>query len=214
MGEVVGRDSPLDDLPADATLVIAGPPMTGKYELMLKILTHYTDKAIVISTKNSSSRVLADFDDVTDGVPYGPIGIVECSSQIGGIEEENETELIKRAESPENLTRIGVKFTELFEYFYEEESDADVGVGIHSISQLLMHSELKNVYQFLHVLISQVQKVDWRCVAVLDTTVNEEAQQTLYHHFDGIIETQENEQGQREFRVRGLAPSSSDWSPF
>lgn len=213
MGEVVGSDSPIGDLPADATLVIAGPPMTGKYELMLKILVHYTDEAILISTKNSASRLIDDVDEVTSHTSYGRVGILECVAQPNGI-DENETALIKRTGSPDNLTRIGVKFTELFEQFYDEDADTHVGVGIHSLSQLLMHSELKNVYQFLHVLISQVRSADWLCVAVLDTTVGEETQQTLYHHFDGIIETKENERGQREFRVRGLTPSRSDWTPF
>lgn len=213
MGELVSSDSPLGDLPRDATLVIAGPPMTGKYALMLSILAHYTEDTIVISTKNGASRVIDDFEDVAGGPGRGRIGVVDCVPTADGLAAP-ETELVKHAGSPENLTRIGVKFTELFEVFYREESGTDVGVGVHSISQLLMHSGLKNVYQFLQVLTGQVRSADWLCVAVMETNTDEEELQTLYHHFDGIVETRENAAGERELRVRGLSPTVSDWTAF
>lgn len=213
MGELVSSDSPLSDLPWDATLVIAGPPMTGKYALMLSILDHYTEDTIVISTKNGASRVIDDFEDVAGGPRRGRIGVIDCVPTTDGLAVP-ETELVKHAGSPENLTRIGVKFTELFETFYREESGTDVGVGIHSISQLLMHSGLKNVYQFLQVLTGQVRSADWLCVAVMETNTDEEELQTLYHHFDGIVETRENDAGERELRVRGLSPTVSDWTAF
>mgnify|MGYP000480617223 CR=1 FL=1 len=213
MGELVGNDSPLGDLPRDATLVIAGPPMTGKYALMLSLLAHYTDDTIVISTKNDAERVVDDLERIAGSARPGRVGVVDCVARAEGLVEP-ETELVKHAGSPENLTRIGVKFTELFEAIYEDGSERHVGVGLHSISQLLMHSGLKNVYQFLQVLTGQVRSADWLGVAVMDSNADEEELQTLYHHFDGIVETRENEAGQRELRVRGLSPTVSDWTTF
>ena len=213
MCELVSSDSPIGDLPRDATLVIAGPPMTGKYSLMLTILAHYTDDTIVISTKNSAERVIEDFEDIVAGDGHGHVGVVDCVSRLDGV-DESETEFIKHAGSPDNLTRIGVKFTELFERFYEEGSTDGTGVGVHSISQLLMHSGLKSTYQFLQVLTGQIRSADWLCVAVIDTNVDEELLQTLYHHFDGIVQTRENDEGHRELRVRGLSPTTSDWTAF
>lgn len=213
MGELVSSDSPLGDLPRDATLVVAGPPMTGKYALMLSILAHYTEDTIVISTRNGASRVVQDFEEVAGGARQGRIGVVDCVPTTDGLAEP-ETELVKHAGSPENLTRIGVKFTELFEVFHDAGSGTSVGVGVHSISQLLMHSGLKNVYQFLQVLTGQVRAADWLCVAVMDTNADEEELQTIYHHFDGIVETRENDAGERELRVRGLSPTVSDWTAF
>jgi len=213
MGELVSSDSPLGGLPRDATIVVAGPPMTGKYALMLTILAHHTDETIVISTKNAASRIQSDFEDVLAGCRHGRVGVVDCVSRPDGLADP-ETTLVKHVGSPENLTRIGVKFTELFEQFYQEGSDAATGVGLHSISQLLMHSGLKNVYQFLQVLTGQVRSAGWLFVAVADTNVDEEALQTLYHHFDGIVQTRENDEGHREFRVKGLTPSTSEWMAF
>jgi len=213
MGELVSSDSPIGDLPRDATIVVAGPPMTGKYSLMLTILAHYTDETIVISTKNAASRVVEDFEHVAGRRSNRRIGVVDCLTRPDALAAP-ETDLVKHAGSPDNLTRIGVKFTELFKEFYEEESTAEVGVGLHSISQLLMHSELKNVYQFLQVLTGQIRSADWLCVAVVDTNADREELQTLYHHFDGVVQTRENDVGRREFRVRGFAPTTSDWTTF
>ena len=213
MGELVSSDSPIGDLPRDATLVVAGPPMTGKYSLMLTILAHYTDETIVISTKNSAARVIEDFEAINDGRSHGRIGVVDCVSRPDGV-AESETELVKHAGSPDNLTRIGVKFTELFELFFHDDPTTTTGVGIHSISQLLMHTDLKNTYQFLQVLTGQIRSANWLCVAVMDTDVDEEQLQTLYHHFDGIVQTRVNGDGRRELRVRGLSPTTADWTPF
>lgn len=213
MGEFVSGDSPIGDLPRDATLAVAGPPLTGKYSLMLTILGHHTDDTIVISTRNSASRVIGDFEDLNCERSDGRIGVVDCVSRPGSVQEP-ETVLVKHAGSPDNLTRIGVRFTELFELFYDEESSTHTGVGLHSISQLLMHTELKSAYQFLQVLTGQVRSVDWLCVTVIDTNVDEEQLQTLYHHFDGIVQTRENDDGRRELRVRGITPTTSDWTEF
>lgn len=213
MGALVGSDSPIADLPQDATLVVAGPPMTGKYTVMLSVLVQHTDDAIVISTKNAAERVRADFEEIVDGREYGRVGVIDCVSHPEQVEDAD-SELIKRVQSPENLTRIGVKFTELFELFYSNDPPSNTGVGLHSISQLLMHSELKNVYQFLQVLMGQIRSADWLGVAVVDTNLDEEQLQTIYHHFDGIVQTRENDAGQRELRVRGITPAATEWMAF
>lgn len=213
MGALVGSESPIADLPQEATFVVAGPPMTGKYVVMLSILAHHTDEGIVISTKNAADRVVSDFEEIAKGREYGRLGVIDCVSRPEQISDAD-SELVKHVQSPENLTKIGVKFTELFELLYEDSSTSQVGVGLHSISQLLMHSELKNVYQFLQVLLGQIRSVNWLGVAVLDTTLEEEQLQTIYHHFDGIVQTRENDDGQRELRIRGIGPSTSEWTAF
>lgn len=213
MGELVGSDSPIAGLPQDATLVVAGPPMTGKYALMLTILSHYTDQSIVISTKNSADRVLDDFGEIAGERSSDRLGVIDCVNRPEGVDVEEST-FVKHAGNPDNMTRIGVKFTELFDLFYDEESTDHVGVGLHSLSQLLMHSNVKSVYQFLQVLTGQIRSANWLGVAVIDTNVDEEDLQTLYHHFDGIVETRENDAGGRELRVKGLSPTSSEWAGF
>lgn len=212
MGGLFGGDSPVDDLPKDATLLIEGPPMTGKYELLMRLIAHHADDAIIISTMYDANRVVTDIEALKD-CGDGRLGVIDCVPRPGGVDEPS-LPLVRVTGSPENLTRIGVGFTDLFEQIYDESSPSRAAVGIHSISQLLMHAGLQNTYQFLQVITGQVRTVDWMFVAVIDTTVNEEDRQTIYHHFDGVIQTRENSEGGRELRVRGLAPTASGWVPF
>lgn len=213
MGELVRGDSPLSDLPRDAALLIEGPPMTGKYGLLLTILAHHSEETIFISTKHAADRVEADLADVVGDCPHGRVGVIDCVPRPGPVADP-EHDLVKVAGSPENLTRIGVAFTELFEAFDGDESTSATAVGVHSVSQLLIHAGIENTYQFLQVLSGQVRSAGWFLAAVVDTNADEEERQTLYHHFDGVVQTRENEAGSREFRVRGLSPTASEWGAF
>ena len=215
MNSLVSGDSPLDEIPIDATLLISGPPMTGKYDLLLTVLARSTDSAIVISTKHQAARVVDDYRTIAGDVPEERVGVIDCVSHHQAVETVAETDTLKYANSPENLTRIGVKFTELFETFYDDPDLDHTGVGVHSLSQLLMHSDMKKVYQFLQVLTGQVRSAGWLGVAVIDGAVADEQDiQTLQQHFDGMVQTRENEAGRREFRVRGFSASASSWTIF
>jgi hypothetical protein len=181
--------------------------MTGRYDLMHRILGAHASGGLFISTAHDAPTVVEDYRAVS-GVGPERVGVVECTGGDPG----EETDRVKYG-SADNLTKLGVKFSELFESFYEEGPDP-VGVGVHSLSTLLMHADVQTVYQFLQVLTGQVRSVDWPCVAVVnDGSVEAEALATLKHHFDGVIRTRAGEGG-RELRVRGLDPTASEWTPF
>lgn len=208
-GATATEKASLPDVPPDAAILVTGPPMTGKYELLLGLLARQADRGIVITTKHGADRVIRDYRAVAGDVPDSRIGVVDCVRRHETLEEDG---TIRYAESPENLTRIGVKFTELFERFYDDEGHA--AVGVHSLSHLLMHTDVSNVYKFLQVLTGHVRSVDWFHASVLDTSVLEAEQMaTIQQQFDGLIETREGDDGRREFRTRGLAPDA-DWTPF
>ena len=212
MGSDVLGEGALAEIPPDAAILIAGPPMTGKYELLLSVLRQHADSVLLISTKNGFQRVRDDFGQVGGEFDPGRLGIVDCVSYHEPVEADGP---VLFTDSPENLTRIGVKFTELFEGFVDDPDAGQLGVGIHSISQLLMHSEVKQVYQFLQVLIGQIRNAGCLVVAVVDAaSTDDESMQTLQQHFDGLVTTRENDAGAREFRVRGLSAAASAWTPF
>lgn len=196
-------------------VLISGPPLTGKYELLLELLALHTDRIIVVSTKNQAARIEEQFRSIADDVLDEHIGVVDCVTQQQGPQAVEETERVKYANSPDNLTRIGVKFTDIVETFHEQSFEGQTGVGVHSLSQLLMHSDLKKVYQFLQVLTGQVRNAGWFGAAVIDVSdADDERHVTLSQHFDGMVETRENDAGSREYRVRGLGPQTSEWSTF
>lgn len=205
----------LGGISQSSLVLISGPPLTGKYELLLELLALHTDRIIVVSTKNQAARIEEQFRSIADDVLDEHIGVVDCVTQQQGPQEVEETERVKYANSPDNLTRIGVKFTDIVETFHEQPFEGQTGVGVHSLSQLLMHSDLKKVYQFLQVLTGQVRNAGWFGAAVIDVSdADDERHVTLSQHFDGMVETRENDAGSREYRVRGLGPQTSEWSTF
>lgn len=205
----------LGEISSSSLVLISGPPMTGKYELFLKLLAVNTDRIIVVTTKNQAARIKEQFRSVAGDVPEEHIGVVDCVTGQQGMHDVEETETVEYANSPDNLTRIGVKFTDIVEVFQEHPIDGQTGVGVHSLSQLLMHSDLKKVYQFLQVLTGQIRSAGWFGAAVIDISdSDDERYETLSHHFDGMVETRENDAGSREYRVRGLGPQTTEWSTF
>lgn len=211
---MVEGDLEIDGLSRDDALLVTGPPMTGKYHFLLRILSTHCDGVIIISTKNRSEQIRTDYQALADQTPDDHIGIIDCVSHNDTLGERNDTTVTKYVASPQNMTAIGVKFTELFEEFYNHPELEHVGVGLHSASQLVMHADIKRVYQFLQVLTGQVRSAEWLGITVFDTsTATDDEARLLQHHFDGVVETRENN-GTREYRVRGLTPQTSDWTPF
>jgi KaiC/GvpD/RAD55 family RecA-like ATPase len=208
----LGTTLPVEEVSDGFNLLISGPPMTGKYELLLGVLLSSCDNVVVVSTKNSAERIREDVDDIaTDGVE---LGVVDTVSRQRNIETLSGDALTKYVSSPENLTQMGVKFTVLFDHFYENQPEERTGVGIHSVSHLLMYSDVKAVYQFLQVITGKIQSAEWLGVATLDSTVHDEqTKNMLQNHFDGVVETRRVD-GERQLRVVGLGSEATDWSRF
>ena len=208
----LGEWFPASGVPAGTNLLVTGPPMTGKYELLLEVLAATVEGTIVVTAEHSATRVRDDYGQVPGSVPGDALGIVDCVSAQRGVEDVTDDAHTRYVPTPENLTRIGVKFTQFFDD-YRSRYDR-ISVGLYSVSQLLMYSDVREVYQFLQVLTGKIQSADWLGAAVLDPTMHDaQTYNTLQNSFDAVLETRESE-GRREFRVRGLEPEASDWAPF
>ncbi|MFB6173391.1 MAG: hypothetical protein ABEI39_01995 [Halobacteriales archaeon] len=197
----------IEGLAPDSAVLVSGPPMTGKYELMLRLLAENVDAAVFVTTKNGADELRSDFRSHAD-VAEDEVGVVDCVTPAESRADPDgpATEYVG---SPSNLTAIGVAFTDLFSAF--DGRHDRVGVGVHSVSGLLMHNDLKGVYQFLQVLAGQARSAGWFNASVVDASVAEDGEM-IQHHFDGVIETRTD--GEREFRARGLTPTASEWRPF
>lgn len=201
----LGGDWPISEVPSGTNLMISGPPMTGKYELMHEILTLDEDNVVVISTNDPERKIAIDYESI-DSQQFG---IIDCVSKYQGLDADD-SENRKFIASPKNLTRIGVAFTD----FYSKWEQEPTRVGLDSLSNLLMYSDLKHVYKFIQVMTGQIFNAKWISVMTYDHSMHDEqTNHTLQDPFDGLIETREDN-GSREFRIRGLEPGSTEWITF
>lgn len=210
MNYKVGGIPPVRTIPAGTNLLISGPPMTGKYDVLLDFLGSGSDNVVVISTHHSNEEIRSAIAErrASQG-KSGDIHVVDCVSQMQRSGSTNSTDTVY-VSSPENLTKIGVGFTE---FFTELESET-ARVGFHSISHLLMYADLKAVYKFLQVMTGQIKNANWISAMVYDPSMHEtRTSHTVQEPFDGMIETREAD-GHRELRVRGLDPEPTEWEEY
>jgi hypothetical protein len=74
---------------------------------------------------------------------------------------------------------------------------------VHSLSTLLMYSDLQTVFRFLHVFTGRIQSVDGLGLFCIDSSAHDDQTlNTLKQLFDGLIETSED--GEPTLRIAEL----------
>jgi hypothetical protein len=142
----------------------------------------------------------------------GPLGIVDCVSKQQGMNPVDSDE-ITYASSPKDMTGIGIQLSEFLEAFYKERGVQRNRILLHSLSTLLMYSNLQTVFRFLHVFTGRVQSADALGIFVIDSTAHDQqTMSTLKQLFDGQIEIREGDD-QPELRLQGVG-DDSDWQPI
>jgi KaiC/GvpD/RAD55 family RecA-like ATPase len=191
-------------------LLVEGPPMSGKRDLGFRILADGVQNgegAIVVTTKDGADRVVTDFADVS-GAPDATVGVVDCVTKQQGMGDRRESDLVRYASSPNDLTGIGIELSELLRALYEQRDVTRNRILLHSLSTLLMYSDLQTVFRFMHVFTGRVQSADALGVFVVDSTAHDEQTvSTLKQLFDGVISIEEHDEG---FRTRLLGVGDDD----
>ena len=176
-------------------LLLSGPPLTGKRSLALEILASGTaagEGAIVVTTKDGADRILESYRKHGD-IQGRPVAVVDCVTRQRGVSEIREDDLIKYASSPVDMTGIGIKFSEILQTFYEDQNIERNRVLLHSLSTLLMYSDLQTVFRFLHVFTGRIQSVGGLGLFTIDESAHDAKEMnTLKQLFDGIVTTHED----------------------
>jgi KaiC/GvpD/RAD55 family RecA-like ATPase len=177
-----------------SNILVSGPPLTGKVRLATETLAYGTREGhgvIIVTTRDSARRVLDDFEVLVDDPESVNVGIVDCVTKHQG-RSAQDTEVVKYASSPEDMTGIGIKFSEFVEEFQTSRGVERIRVVFDSLTPLLMYSDLQTVFQFMHVFTSRIDNAGAVALYVIDSTAHEaETANTLKQLFDGVIETDE-----------------------
>ncbi|SEV97829.1 RAD55 family ATPase [Natrinema salifodinae] len=198
------------ELDPGTNVLVAGPPLTGKRRIAFEILAsgaNRDDGSIVVTTKDSADKVLEGFDEYVEEGVVPDIGVVDCVTKQRGIGTIDDDPRIKYASSPVDMTGIGIKLSEFLQEFYETRELTENRVLLHSVSTLLMYSDLQTVFRFLHVFTGRIQSADAMGLYVIDSTSHDEqTMNTLKQLFDAVIEVTETADGEEpEIRTAGLS---------
>jgi KaiC/GvpD/RAD55 family RecA-like ATPase len=211
----LGEACPGVEVEPGTNLLVTGPPMTGKRDLALEILAHGSrrgDGSIVVTTKDGGDDVRESLREMLGRDEGGPLGIVDCVSKQQGM-NPSPSDDVAYASSPKDMTGIGIQLSEFLEGFYKERGVRRNRILLHSLSTLLMYSNLQTVFRFLHVFTGRVQSADALGVFVIDSTAHDQqTMSTLKQLFDGQIEVREADGGGSELRVKGVG-EDTDWRP-
>jgi KaiC/GvpD/RAD55 family RecA-like ATPase len=210
----VAETLPLESVRPGTNVLITGPPMSGKYDLVVSLLAggfRRGDGTLVVSTNNSATEIRSDMAERVRDTGQAQLGIVDCVSQERG-EQVEENALTKYVSSPADFTGTGMATSKLLEQFGNRHEHTRV--ALDSISQLLMYSDVKTVFRFLHVLTGRISSAEAIGFSTLDADSHDpQTVNTIRQLYDGVIETRVEDDA-RELRVRGLPDADADWRSF
>jgi len=209
-------DLPLSPVEPATNLLVAGDAMSGARELFLRMVAPTPggeEAAVVVTTGSDAEKLYGELERAAGAVDRRQVGVVDAVSQQQGV--EGETDRVRMVSSPRDLTGIGMELTDLYESFHDGGAEG-VRTGLDSVSTLLMYADLETVFRFLHVFSGRVATADGLGVYVIDpSSHDQQTTQTLSQLFDGRVEVREDEaDGERQLRVRGLADQPREWTAF
>jgi len=188
-------------------VLITGPPMTGKRRVALDVLAEGADAgegSIVVSTKDGAEKILSEFGDRVSRDDVH-VGVVDCVSKQQGVSNLTDDRRVKYASSPVDMTKIGVNLSEFIEEFHETRGIENNRILLHSVSTILMYSDLQTVFRFLHVFTGRVQSAEALGMYVIDSTAHDDqTMNTLKQLFDAVVEVDTDDDGETTVRTRGL----------
>jgi KaiC/GvpD/RAD55 family RecA-like ATPase len=177
-------------------ILVSGPPLSGARRLAFEVLARGANSgegSVIITTRDSSERVLTDFRSLLDDPDESTVGVVDCVTQHQG-RSPVESEPVKYASSPVDMTGIGIKFSEFLEEFYTERALEQNRIALDSLSTLLTYSDPQTVFQFMHVLTSRIEDADAVGLHVVESTAHDPGDMnTLKQLFDGMIVVEDDE---------------------
>ncbi|WP_251330140.1 RAD55 family ATPase [Haloplanus pelagicus] len=199
----------VDALDPGLNLLISGPAMSGKRQLVFDILApdpETIDPIVAMTTDDPAPRIRTQFEDRGVRVDPSTFRVVDASGAPG-----EDDPIVHRVGSPADLTGMGVAFTNAVD---EMATPERLRLGFVSISTLLQYVDAERAFSFLHVLSRRTSAAGYLGVYSIDPTTHEDRfVNVVTSIFDAAVELRE-EDGQREVRVRGLSDVAPKWTEF
>ncbi|MCX9011647.1 MAG: recombinase RecA [Candidatus Methanoperedens sp.] len=205
-----------------SNIMLIGPPMSRKEVILNQIMYHGATKnenaVIAVSTCETGIHALEWFEENKLVLPLSRIGIVDCIAKMVGDFDNNNgidcSDNIKTVDHPVDLTGIGVRISQFFEEYSMIKNIQKVQLCINSLSMLLVYSNIRTVYRFLHVFTRRIKEAGGLGVYVMESGIHDMGSiATLSQLFDGIIEVK-SENDRNFLRAVGLSPKPTHWLEY
>ena len=210
-------DNAIEGIRRGSNILMIGPPMSQKEVIMYNIMYHGAtvnqNAVVTVTTHDSGTQILDWLKENKPIFPLSGIGIIDSiTKSIGGDAVESET--IKIAVSPLDLTGIGVRIGQFFEDFLKKKDFKKIQLHINSLSTLLMYSSINTVFRFIHVFTGRIKAAGGLGIFVMDSGMHDDqAIATLKQLFDGVIEIK-TEKDVNYIRIMGLSTKPTPWFEY
>jgi len=188
-------------------LILSGPPLTGKTVLSRRFFYESIKSGnggIYVSTTKDAKSLLDWFKNKNLNLSNldGKYGIVDCVSESQDLAKPENDDFIKYASSPVALTDIGVKISHLIKNITQQNS-TNLALCLDSASVMLLYSELKTVFRFLHTFCGRIRSIGGVGMFILEEGSHDDKTiKTIKQLMDASIETRENNED-REIKING-----------
>lgn len=206
-------DPLLDSVDPGTNILVSGPAMSGKREVMIELLAQGARRdegSVIVTANDGGSQVYRRYhEELGDVEPY-----LRIIDSVGSDVEPDLEEVIRTCGSPGDLTGMGIEFSEVSKEAEKRGIDS-VRVAFDSLSPVLMYVDLERLFRFLHVFTQQIQSKGWLGLFAIDPDSHDaQAINTINQLFDGVIQIRLPDEGGREIRTRGFGQSPSEWVTF
>ncbi len=176
---VEGFDGPVS-FDRGTSLLVTGASALTDERLLDAVAPDGAETTIVITTNTAASQVVDGL--LERGADRDQLGIIDCTSR----ESEVEDVRVRQLSSPGDMTGISLEFAKLLD---EEDDPEAVRVGFASVSTVLMYSEQRTLFRFLHVFTSRIGSGGMFGVFAMDPGMHDDtAYNTIRAVFDAEAE--------------------------
>lgn len=178
-----------------ASLLLSGPSATLE-EVVVDAMTG-EETVIVVTTNRGGETVAGRLVDA--GLVGERTGVVDASSGESHLKSVEDVR-VRSLGSPGDLTGLSVEFAKLVEAFTDDGVGDRVRVGVLTVSTLLMYTDVRTVFRFLHVFTSRIRSGGYLGVFALDDEMHEE--QTV-HTVRAIFDAEAHFDSEGDVDLRG-----------
>jgi len=138
------------------SLLVSGSSMDVQERIydLLSEAGETDETTILISTDRGAPEVVRSLRE-RDAFDAGRVGFIDCTGREGP--EEVAGAPVRRLGSPGDLTGMSLEFAKLVDRFDDAGAGDRIRVGLVSISTLLMYTDVRTAFRFLHVFTSRIR---------------------------------------------------------